>query len=196
MKVSGTTSSALALSVQKHSAYLCRAAAWLRYSWQAEARRRVLLALAANIAVPAIVGACVIFKPAAPHPAAAESQAPALVARRATAVPLSVLMKLSPGQAATPLQAASRWAAADRQRQAGDRDRQRGILPVAQYDPQVLAGLSAAQIAGQLQNPSSPVAKAIDGSARVIVAAIDQVLHDGTSRPARVSEQTALPGDG
>jgi hypothetical protein len=52
----------------------------------------------------------------------------------------------------------------------------RYILAGAQYSPQVLAGLSAAQIAGQLANPSSPVAQAIDGSARVIVAAIDQVL--------------------
>jgi len=52
----------------------------------------------------------------------------------------------------------------------------RYILAGAQYSPQVLAGLSAAQIASQLANPSSPVAQAIDGSARVIVAAIDQVL--------------------
>jgi hypothetical protein len=52
------------------------------------------------------------------------------------------------------------------------------ILAGAQYDPQVLAGLSAAQIAGQLGNPSSPVARAIDGSAQVIIAAINQVLHD------------------
>jgi hydroxymethylpyrimidine/phosphomethylpyrimidine kinase len=44
----------------------------------------------------------------------------------------------------------------------------------------VLAGLSAAQIASQLANPSSPVAQAIDGSARVIVAAINQVLAGGT----------------
>jgi len=51
------------------------------------------------------------------------------------------------------------------------------ILAGAQYDPQLLAGLSAAQIAGQLGNPSSPVAQAIDGAAQVIVAAIDQVLH-------------------
>ena len=51
------------------------------------------------------------------------------------------------------------------------------ILAGAQYNPQILAGLSAAQIASQLRNPSSPVAQAIDGSARVIVAAIDQVLH-------------------
>ena len=53
----------------------------------------------------------------------------------------------------------------------------RYILAGAQYSPQVLAGLSAAQIASQLRNPSSPVAAAIDGSARVIIAAIDQVLH-------------------
>ena len=52
------------------------------------------------------------------------------------------------------------------------------VLAGAQYNPQVLAGLSAAQIASQLSNPSSPVARAIDGSAQVIVAAIDQVLHD------------------
>jgi Domain of unknown function (DUF929) len=51
------------------------------------------------------------------------------------------------------------------------------ILAGAQYDPQILAGLSAAQIAGQLSDPSSPVARAIDGSAEVIVAAINQVLN-------------------
>src|SRR3984957_4403402 len=72
----------------------------------AERRRRVLLCVAAVAVVPAIVGALVVFKPAAPRPAAAESQAPALVVRRATTVPLSVLMKLSPGQAPPPLQAA------------------------------------------------------------------------------------------
>ena len=54
----------------------------------------------------------------------------------------------------------------------------RYILAGAQYNPQVLGGLSAAQIASDLSNPSSPVAQAIDGSAQVIVAAIDQVLHD------------------
>jgi Domain of unknown function (DUF929) len=52
------------------------------------------------------------------------------------------------------------------------------ILAGAQYNPQVLAGLSARQIAGQLRDPSSPVAQAIDGSAQVIVAAIDHVLGD------------------
>jgi Domain of unknown function (DUF929) len=53
----------------------------------------------------------------------------------------------------------------------------RYILAGAQYDPQILAGLSAAQIASQLRNPSSPVAQAIDGSANEVVAAVDQILH-------------------
>jgi hypothetical protein len=57
----------------------------------------------------------------------------------------------------------------------------RYILAGAQYNPQVLAGLSAAQIANQLSNPSSPVAQAIDGSANVIIAAIDQVLQEDLS---------------
>jgi hypothetical protein len=56
------------------------------------------------------------------------------------------------------------------------------ILAGAQYDPQVLAGLSAAQIARQLSTPSSPVAQAVDGAAKVIIAAIDQVLHAETGR--------------
>jgi hypothetical protein len=51
------------------------------------------------------------------------------------------------------------------------------ILAGAQYDPQVLAGLSQAQIASQLRTPSSPVAQAIDGSAKVIIAAIEHILH-------------------
>jgi hypothetical protein len=54
----------------------------------------------------------------------------------------------------------------------------RYILAGAQFDPQVLAGLSATQIAAQLRDPSSPVAQAIDGSANVIIAAINHVLHD------------------
>ena len=52
------------------------------------------------------------------------------------------------------------------------------VLAGAQYDPQVLAGLSATQIANQLRNPASPVAQAIDGSANVIIAAINSILHN------------------
>jgi hypothetical protein len=40
----------------------------------------------------------------------------------------------------------------------------RYILAGAQYNLQVLAGLSAAQIASQLSNLSSPATQAIDGS--------------------------------
>jgi hypothetical protein len=60
----------------------------------------------------------------------------------------------------------------------------RYVLAGAQYDPQVLAGLSAAQIASELSDPSSPVATAIDGAAQVIVAAFNQVLHDQAGPPA------------
>jgi uncharacterized protein DUF929 len=56
------------------------------------------------------------------------------------------------------------------------------VLAGAQYNPQVLAGLSAGQIASQLSNPSSPVAHAIDAAAKVIIVAIDQVLHETSSR--------------
>ena len=51
------------------------------------------------------------------------------------------------------------------------------VVAGAQYNPQVLAGLSAAQIAAQLRNPSSPVAQAIDASAQVIITHINQVLR-------------------
>jgi hypothetical protein len=57
----------------------------------------------------------------------------------------------------------------------------RYILAGAQYNPQILAGLSQAQITSQLRNPASPVAQAIDGSAGVIIAAINNVLHHQVS---------------
>jgi hypothetical protein len=45
----------------------------------------------------------------------------------------------------------------------------RDILAGAQYDPRVLTGLSMWQIATQFEEPSSWVAKAIDGSADVLI---------------------------
>ena len=48
----------------------------------------------------------------------------------------------------------------------------RYVVIGASYSPQVLAGLSPSQIAAQLQDPSSPVAQAIDGTANDITAAI------------------------
>jgi hypothetical protein len=56
------------------------------------------------------------------------------------------------------------------------------ILAGAQYNPQVLAGMSVSQIAAQLDDPSSPLAKAVDGSANALIAAIDQVLHSTGTR--------------
>ena len=49
------------------------------------------------------------------------------------------------------------------------------LISGASYTPQLLAGLSWATIAADLSNPASPVAKAIDGTANYITAAICQL---------------------
>jgi Domain of unknown function (DUF929) len=257
---------------------------------RAEARRRFLVPIAAVTAVLAIVGALIAVKLSSGPATASESPASSVVVRQVTTVPADVLTRVSPGQAATPLQAvpagsppltiggkpaivfvseescpfcaAERWplavalahfgtwshlgstrsSATDiypdtatlsfrtaqyrsaeltlRTTELADNAGrplqaqtpldtklidsydvppyvnsagQSGAVPFldianhyilagAQYDPQVLAGLSAAQIASQLTNPSSPVAQAVDGSAKVIITAIDQVLHDQAAR--------------
>jgi thiol-disulfide isomerase/thioredoxin len=59
----------------------------------------------------------------------------------------------------------------------------------ASYSPQVLAGLSQAQIAGQLANPNSAVAKAIDGAANEITAAITQVTG---SQPTSIASSPVI----
>jgi uncharacterized protein DUF929 len=48
----------------------------------------------------------------------------------------------------------------------------RYILPQVQYDPAALAGLSWAQVAAAMHDPSSAVARDIDGAANVLTAAI------------------------
>jgi hypothetical protein len=48
----------------------------------------------------------------------------------------------------------------------------RYVLPQVQYDPAALAGLSWTQVAAAMHDPSSPVARDIDGAANVITAAI------------------------
>ena len=260
---------------------------------RAEARRRFLVPIAAVTAVLAIIGVLVAVKLSSGPASAAtasESLASSAVVRQVTTVPAGVLTRVSPGQAATPLQtvkaagppltvggkpaivfvseescpfcAAERWplavalahfgtwshlgsttsSATDiypntatlsfrtaqyssagltlRTTELADNAGrplqaqtpldtklidsydvppyvnsvdQSGAVPFldianhsilagAQYNPQVLAGLSAAQIAGQLSNPSSPVAQAVDGSAKVIITAIDEVLHDQAAR--------------
>jgi hypothetical protein len=48
----------------------------------------------------------------------------------------------------------------------------KNLIIGATYNPQVLAGLSWSTIASDLKNPNSPVAKAVDGTANYITAAI------------------------
>jgi hypothetical protein len=59
----------------------------------------------------------------------------------------------------------------------------RYILAGAQYDPAVLAGLTMSQIAAQLRDPTSRVARAIDQSANALIAAITQTLHTTKIKP-------------
>jgi thiol-disulfide isomerase/thioredoxin len=53
----------------------------------------------------------------------------------------------------------------------------RYIISGPTYNPAILAGLTWAQVAAALQNPSSPVAQAVDGSANLITAAICKVTN-------------------
>lgn len=51
------------------------------------------------------------------------------------------------------------------------------VVPQAQYAPTALAGMTWAQVAAALHNPSSAVAGDIDGAANQITAAICQLTH-------------------
>jgi hypothetical protein len=53
----------------------------------------------------------------------------------------------------------------------------RYLVPQAQYFPSALAGLSWAQVAADMRDPSSPVGRDIDGAANMITAAICQLTH-------------------
>jgi Domain of unknown function (DUF929) len=57
------------------------------------------------------------------------------------------------------------------------------------FDPAVLAGLSWSQIAADLHNPSSPVARAVDGAANVITAAICKTTN---GQPASVCTSSGV----
>jgi thiol-disulfide isomerase/thioredoxin len=59
----------------------------------------------------------------------------------------------------------------------------RYLVPEAQYFPSALAGLSWAQVASDMRNPSSPVGRDIDGAANMITAAICKLTH---GQPASV----------
>jgi thiol-disulfide isomerase/thioredoxin len=65
----------------------------------------------------------------------------------------------------------------------------RYILPEVQYIPSSLAGLSWTQIATAMHDPSSPVAKDIDGAANIITAAICTLTH---GQPAGVCHSAGV----
>jgi thiol-disulfide isomerase/thioredoxin len=65
----------------------------------------------------------------------------------------------------------------------------RYLVPEAQYLPSALAGLSWAQVAADMRDPSSPVGKDIDGAANMITAAICQLTH---GRPASVCSSAGV----
>ena len=61
----------------------------------------------------------------------------------------------------------------------------------ATYSPQLLAGKTQDQIADALKDPSSPIAKAVDGSANVYTAAICKLTNN---QPASVCSTDAVTG--
>jgi len=65
----------------------------------------------------------------------------------------------------------------------------RYLVPEAQYLPSALAGLSWAQVAAAMRDPSSPVAQDIDGAANMITAAISRLTH---GQPAAVGTSAAV----
>jgi len=66
------------------------------------------------------------------------------------------------------------------------------VINGASYSPQLLQGLSRSQIAAQLNDPSSPVAQAIDGTANNITAAICTVTGNQPSSVCNTPAITAL----
>jgi hypothetical protein len=65
----------------------------------------------------------------------------------------------------------------------------RYLVPQAQYFPSALAGLSWAQVAAGMRDPSSPVGQDIDGAANMITAAICKLTH---GRPAGVCSSAGV----
>jgi hypothetical protein len=63
------------------------------------------------------------------------------------------------------------------------------VITGASFSPQVLQGLTREQIAAQLSDPSSPVAKAIDGTANDITAAISNVTGN---QPSSIGNSAAI----
>ena len=70
----------------------------------------------------------------------------------------------------------------------------RYLLPAPSYSPGDLANLTWAQIAADMRDPSSPVAKDIDGAANIITAAICKVTNGQPGDVCTSSGVTAATG--
>jgi thiol-disulfide isomerase/thioredoxin len=62
------------------------------------------------------------------------------------------------------------------------------------YDPQVLHGLTWSQVASDLHNPSSPVAKGVNGSANMFTAAICKLTGNAPASVCTAAPVSALEG--
>lgn len=69
----------------------------------------------------------------------------------------------------------------------------KSVIVGASYDPQVLQGLSMAQIAGELRDPSTPVAKSVDTAAGMITRRLCGLTGD---KPAGVCSAVGASGAG
>jgi hypothetical protein len=169
---------------------------------RAETRRRLLIALGSVTAVVATVLTLVTVKlTASPvHLTASESAAPGAVVREVAAVPSSLLTRVNPGQVATPLHqvttsgppltiggkpaivfvseescpfcAAERWPLAVALARFGSWS-QLGITRSAATD--IFPGTATLSFRSARYHSSQLT---IDGSANVIIAAVNHVLHD------------------
>ena len=72
----------------------------------------------------------------------------------------------------------------------------RYVLPEVQYLPTALAGLTWTQIAAAMHDPSSPIAKAIDGAANILTAAICTLTNGQPGAVCHSSGVQAATGSG
>jgi hypothetical protein len=66
------------------------------------------------------------------------------------------------------------------------------VLKYPIYDPAVLKGMTWAQVASALHNPSSPVAQAVNGAANYMTAAICKMTNNAPSTVCTSSAVTKL----
>jgi hypothetical protein len=68
------------------------------------------------------------------------------------------------------------------------------VIDGASYSPQILAGATWSQVAAALKNPSSPIAKGVDGAANLITAAICKITNGQPGNVCTSAGVTAASG--